>query len=641
MSEVTLPSRSTSASTEEKLEKAENRTTRRLRDTVWRLLNDGWAFEVGSILSSMVCMSAIIVVLSRYHEQTVPSLPQGFSLNAIVSTLATISKAAMLVSVTSCISQLKWHWFGHRRRLRDMALFDEASRGPWGAFVFLCRFFNLRAEMVPSLASVGVVILIVALGVDPFIQQIILYRSRTIPGGTGTAAVALTSRAQMFDMRLQPGGSGNAADGPDFGMKAAIHRGLFHKKSLDDANLKCASGNCTFVPFDSLAMCSKCVNVTELTRLVYVDGPHTVGTERSYSFIYGLPGDYNMTVKAQYRIGGDASQPSESLEQGVSLVSNAGMPASMARSQLGISNAVLSHAMMQFPLIDKDVKEGYASQRPLAWQCALYFCINTYNVTVSNGKVQVDIVDSYHGDPLPSSPPAVESQNASAPNLIFIRPRSSTIKSHNSTFFVRGETITRLNEYMNHTLSGIRPARPSRAPDAAAPYGWTNDVMEVLNKTSNVAVLMDALATSMTSYIRESERRGESATDMWQRGTNYITETYVVVRWGWMALPLALVGASALLLLATMSRASRDLLPVWKFSALPAFFHGLEEEGHGAEGPLLRGVRMSTLTDMEDFSEQLEVRFVRNDGGWKMVILDDGRGVRLRSLAVGDNIPRI
>jgi hypothetical protein len=349
-----------------------------------------------------------------------------------------------------------------------------------------------------------------------------------------------------------------------------------------------------------------------------------------------------MTVNAQYRTTSDG--PGESLEQGASLVSNAGMPASMARSQLGISNAVVSHAMIQFPSIDKsDAKDGYVTQQPLAWQCALYFCINTYNVTVSNGKVQVDIVDSYHGDALSSSPPAVESQNASAENLIFIRPRSSTVKSHNATFFVRGDTITRLTDYMNHTLSGIRLAHPSRtpAPTEGGPHAWTNDVMEVLNKTTNVASLMDALATSMTSYIRESEQRGASAADMWQRGTNYITETYVFVRWGWMALPLGLVGASALLLLATMRRASRDYLPVWKFSALPAFFHGLEEEGHGATGPLLRGVKMSTLTDMEDFSEQLEVRFVQKDDGWKMIILDDGRGVRLRSLAVGANIPRI
>jgi hypothetical protein len=35
------------------------------------------------------------------------------------------------------------------------------------------------------------------------------------------------------------------------------------------------------------------------------------------------------------------------------------------------------------------------------------------------------------------------------------------------------------------------------------------------------------------------------------------------------------------------------------------------------------------------------VRFVQKDDGWKMIILDDGRGVRLRSLAVGANIPRI
>lgn len=37
----------------------------------------------------------------------------------------------------SGIGQLKWNWFGQTRPLRDIEKFDEATRGPVGAFKLL------------------------------------------------------------------------------------------------------------------------------------------------------------------------------------------------------------------------------------------------------------------------------------------------------------------------------------------------------------------------------------------------------------------------------------------------------------------------------------------------------------------------
>jgi hypothetical protein len=151
-----------------------------------------WTWEILSILFSMLCMAAIVGVLLVYHSRPAPSLPSGLTLNALISLLATFSKAAMLVSVASCISQLKWQWFRHPRKLVDFHILDEASRGPWGSFGLLW------ATRRPSVVGLGALITIFATGVNPFIQQIITYPARSVE--TGTSSIG---RAQMYDTGFQ------------------------------------------------------------------------------------------------------------------------------------------------------------------------------------------------------------------------------------------------------------------------------------------------------------------------------------------------------------------------------------------------------------------------------------------------------
>jgi hypothetical protein len=69
-----------------------------------------------------------------------------------------------------------------------MQIFDGASRGPWGAFVFLWR-----ARGTALLATLGAIITILMLGFEPFTQQIIeLHTQRTILSNT-TGFVASTN----------------------------------------------------------------------------------------------------------------------------------------------------------------------------------------------------------------------------------------------------------------------------------------------------------------------------------------------------------------------------------------------------------------------------------------------------------------
>lgn len=80
----------------------------------------------------------------------------------------------MLLAATESIGQAKWLLFRKEdRNLIDFNTIDEASRGPWGAFQLLYRFWDGRT----LLASAGAFIVLASLAVDPFTQQVLSYPS--------------------------------------------------------------------------------------------------------------------------------------------------------------------------------------------------------------------------------------------------------------------------------------------------------------------------------------------------------------------------------------------------------------------------------------------------------------------------------
>ena len=80
----------------------------------------------------------IILILYLHEGRPLPEWPLSITINSLVSVFSAIMSAAMLLTNAEIMSQGKWHWFtGERHPLKDMDVFDQASRGPWGAFKML------------------------------------------------------------------------------------------------------------------------------------------------------------------------------------------------------------------------------------------------------------------------------------------------------------------------------------------------------------------------------------------------------------------------------------------------------------------------------------------------------------------------
>jgi hypothetical protein len=133
-----------------------------------------WWWEIGASALSIACVAAIVGVLVFLNNLAIDQWNFQISPNSLIAVMTTISKAAMMVPIAACISQLKWVYFsGKTRPIRNLDLFDAASRGPWGS---LCFIPSIRTEAIT--ASALALVTILALGVEPTAQQILGLSSR-------------------------------------------------------------------------------------------------------------------------------------------------------------------------------------------------------------------------------------------------------------------------------------------------------------------------------------------------------------------------------------------------------------------------------------------------------------------------------
>ena len=145
----------------------------------WRQLSiDLWIWEVGSLLLSTCCVGAIIVILLEYDNKPLPTWNYGLTINGVISILAVVAKASMILPIAEAISQLKWHWYwGRQRPIMDFQVFDAASRGPWGCVQMLCRPKQI------SLATIGAFLTLATLFMEPSLQLIPTYVPRLVASG--------------------------------------------------------------------------------------------------------------------------------------------------------------------------------------------------------------------------------------------------------------------------------------------------------------------------------------------------------------------------------------------------------------------------------------------------------------------------
>ena len=180
-----------------------------------------WWLEIAAALFSLACLAAnvgILVHLNGAEYQSWRVANVDITPNTVVSILATLSKAGLLLPIAEGISQMKWHHFQRKaRRVLDLQIFDDASRGALGSLRLLwrlkgsvCHLTSSLRLSTPTIAHViqTLVASIGALALEPFTQQIISYYTHPTLAANESSSISATNMLSVANWHQSPSGYG-------------------------------------------------------------------------------------------------------------------------------------------------------------------------------------------------------------------------------------------------------------------------------------------------------------------------------------------------------------------------------------------------------------------------------------------------
>ena len=238
-----------------------------------RQFREGVVIWWEEVLACFVSVAAIVATFATfYHYQNTPSTawPQSISINALLSVYLLLLRVGVAAILATGLARQKWNWFGSERPLYDIALFDEATRGAYGSLILLQRI-----HVQHFLTSLGCLLGVVAVFVDPFAQQILQYDECNVPAKHGFAPVPRTNFFQGHGLNM---GYSEALSSP---VQDAISVGITAPGQSVD--VQCSTGNCTFPIFDTLEFCSSSEDISDRVHFRYGNTSQQSSTPRKNS----------------------------------------------------------------------------------------------------------------------------------------------------------------------------------------------------------------------------------------------------------------------------------------------------------------------------------------------------------------------
>lgn len=275
--------------------------TKLLRSAYVSHLWVSWKWESAACVLVLATPIIIFATLHPHNGQPLPQWPFKISINSLLSVYALVLKAVIGFVITSCIGQLQWTWFSETRPLADMLHFDSATRGADGALGLIWR----QRFRQPS-TSLGCLILVLAVAIDPFVQQLVRPVDCSVEQ-SGGEAIATLPRANVFAWPYYSY-LANTTESPDpetyenhlKQVEDLLHETMYSRgKSL---TWQCSTGNCTFPEtYGSIGICYTCqdtsTDVTFNTTCLHTDSSYASHHPTSS---VDCPGNWTDTLTSNY-----------------------------------------------------------------------------------------------------------------------------------------------------------------------------------------------------------------------------------------------------------------------------------------------------------------------------------------------------
>ncbi|KAF2160832.1 hypothetical protein M409DRAFT_59621 [Zasmidium cellare ATCC 36951] len=335
-----------------------------------------WWKEFIACFLAVAAAIATFATLYPYQGRPLPQWPYLITVNALLSAYMVVLKASATFLLAEGLGQQKWLWFdGAEKPLYDFAVHDEATRGPWGAVKLLTR-----TSLKHVWHWLGCILILLALFVDPFTQQVLHYSDCNVLEESGMATIP---RTNFFAGGGPHAGAGLISITSD--EQASINAGMSAPGGHVD--VQCTSGNCTYPPFSTIGYCSACqdisdaiqiewLNYTDINNMSFLGIISYIPDGASVSYVRGPQSNFStMSILSdntfQYLVG---------LPTNGSAGQSAAHPIDPVTEQppTGCNDAATNGTW-------RCIGTGAAN-------CTLYPCIRTYNASVRNAALREDLL---------------------------------------------------------------------------------------------------------------------------------------------------------------------------------------------------------------------------------------------------------
>ncbi|KAH4385328.1 hypothetical protein HBI24_128460 [Parastagonospora nodorum] len=596
-----------------------------------------WLFEILSVTTSTCCIGAIIAILVSLGDAPLARWPFGLT---VINVLSKIASAALILPISEAIGQLKWSWF-HGKQSKDafdFEIFDKASRGAWGSVLLL---FRTRGR---SLAALGALLTVLLLAIDTFFQQVTDLPERWTSRGEG-----LIPRAIRYEPEVVYAYQSNSGDmpiaQPNLDLRWALTPLFYDQNSTEhsgnrngsrlDLPLSCPTSVCKWNPYQTLGVCSACTDITNLLtyaclpmRMDWIRSATGPSTEHTYQNGTACGYFLNATSTEPVLVSGYRLNDNSSSTYGETLLMRT-IPLITNPDARSLYDGSINFRHIVNPILDAlifsaaDGSESsvYRKDMPIAHECMLAWCVKTLRSTYSWGKYE-EMVEEEHFETTKTPYPwhtvfhpeidvtatdyfanvSIYPPNTSGDSLGFGLSNDTMM----DTIFSFGEVFP----------SVITVESPGAKPFLKVRTSFIDRVMFRAFRYSpwlapnNITQHMERIALAVTNVVRSDISSTESI-----KGQAFAPETYVEVKWAWLAFPLAMLIMCVVFLVATMVKTSRgghEDIGVWKTSAMPTLIYSLPKE---CRERLTKNSSSQTMSGREP--KNVKIRLMPNEG-WRV-----------------------
>jgi hypothetical protein len=547
-----------------------------------RLAVDHWGWEISAAVLCIGVLAAIVGVLIGYDQQPVPDLPDGLTINAIIAFLSTLAKSALVLVITAVIRQEEWLWYiDAPRRLSHVDDFDEASRGPYGSFLLLIR---ARGSLRVLLAAT---ITVLALGFEPFLQQLVTIKARSVPILNTSASIrspkdyAETNNNQLtFDAQIGAFGGADGVIPPPV----------------------CPSGNCTWPDYDTLALCTVCEDVTSQVTvrdafnisLIHMSqdfaASNQTGNSKQWQPIYSLSNGNNVSVDVGLFL--DLSSVVQwSIDYPRRVVWQLNVDTAESDLSMWVANwkngtfAGTKGPLFAMGYLDLNLtSDSSALKVNRATECAFTPCVRTMSSRVEAGSLSSNTTHTDFGqvylEEMDDQGRTISGwrSNVNGTDYSVLDTGVGNVQGNSYRLMetlqlvLGGNTTYVYGGYYYDTDHSIDAAdQTSSGLDSGGP--WSSTGQQAIDVADDFESIAQGVAKALTGRFQNLANSSSVV-----NGTTLRPESIIQVRWIWIIYPATLVVLGLLVLLATIYSTHAARMAVWKESTLPLLFRYINPE---------------------------------------------------------------